>query len=205
MRVNDEIERQRIEASYLRRDKLSKEKNAPTKKYFGSLRWPILMLLTSGWLLRSRCPPTPSDDSAVASPIESKSTVHDIVSSKSRSDIVAMTFWDVSESQLQDQIREEREAYMRDEWYLPITYKARLDNKHFNDINHKDEYQKEVYLAAREVMRAMVPSHSSGEEGQERRGLVVDMGEQEVATSWFTTLPQNSIPLVLKLNQPLVI
>ena len=99
-------------------------------------------------------------------------------------DLFALTHYDKDEQELMEEIRKEQESGERDKYYLPKSYKARLDNKHFNDIGAKDGYQKEVYIAAMLLARRLVPSNDNGSNNaghgkhqqHNRRGLVLDIG-----------------------------
>ena len=46
-------------------------------------------------------------------------------------DLFALTHYDKDEQELMEEIRKEQESGERDKYYLPKSYIARLDNKHF--------------------------------------------------------------------------
>jgi SAM-dependent methyltransferase len=103
--------------------------------------------------------------------LSSKVDVDIITNGITQNDLLALTFWDKNSADLFDQIREEKEAGKRDKFFLPTTYKTRLNNAHYSDIHNTDGHQKEVYLMAREIMRQLVPPNE-----KKRTGFVADIG-----------------------------
>lgn len=99
--------------------------------------------------------------------------IDDLTNSIAHGDLFALTHWDKTESELFDQIKREHESGIRDHYYIKKSYKARLENAHFNDVKLTDEFQKEVYLAALLLMRELVPQT---QDGSGRKGLVADIG-----------------------------
>jgi len=100
-------------------------------------------------------------------------------------DLFALTHYDKDEQELMEEIRKEQESGKRDKYYLPQNYRARLDNKHFDDTSvmfANDEWQKEVYIAAMLLARRLVPSNNDNGTGRgkhqerNRTGLVLDIG-----------------------------
>lgn len=99
-------------------------------------------------------------------------------------DLFALTHYDKDEQELMEEIRKEQESGERDKYYLPKSYKARLDNKHYNDLGNEDGHQKEVYIAAMLLARRLVPSNDNSNNNtghgkhqqRNRRGLVLDIG-----------------------------
>jgi SAM-dependent methyltransferase len=62
-------------------------------------------------------------------------------------------------------LKNEQRQGLRDKFFIPMTYTANLNNTHWSDIGYADEYQLEVYILARDVMRR-----------NKLDGLVVDVG-----------------------------
>ena len=85
-----------------------------------------------------------------------RDSIVNIVNGISDSRLLAMTFWDEEESDLMTRIYAEQKNGQRDRYFLPSSYHARFNNAHFVDDDFTDEYQKDVYLMAREIMRQLV-------------------------------------------------
>ena len=63
-------------------------------------------------------------------------------------DLIAQVFYNQSGDQsINDAIRDEYKRGLRDDYYLPISYHARMYNTHYNDIKLKDEFQKVRFCA----------------------------------------------------------
>lgn len=120
-----------------------------------------------------RRPQSHSDPKTRNSGVRIAKNIDDITNGIFHGDLFALTHWDKTESELFNQIKQEQESGIRDHYFIKKSYKTRLDNAHFNDINLTDQFQKEVYLAALLLMRELVP-RTKDESG--RRGLVADIG-----------------------------
>ena len=58
------------------------------------------------------------------------------------------------------------------QYFLPQTYKVNENNTHFDDTNFTGQYQKEVYLLAREILRSMTRLGS----GKGKKLTAIDVG-----------------------------
>jgi len=48
--------------------------------------------------------------------------------------------------------------HLHSQYFLPKTYKINENNTHFDDTGFTGQYQKEVYVLAREILRSMTKS-----------------------------------------------